>query len=319
MGRYQIINFLDIKIILHEDGTIETEIYYKPTNNHHYLEYDSFHPQHIKDNIPYGLAKKINIFTTDPNKVQKLLKEMKNRFLELKYPENIIDRAIHNAFLQGPAPKPETKKDVIPLVTTYSDYSQQNVVQQANILIERCPDDSTRRSFDNKRIIQAFRQPPNLQRHLTSARFSDEKSAKKENGIFTCGRKHCKLCKYYLVPCKTFKVERGVEWEVKSHIDCNSKNVIYFQRCNFCTKVSNIGKTNILRKRMNVHISSCRHGTGSDIFDQHVHQCNNGRQPEGPYFKLWVMMQLADATQLLTYENYFHRKGYDTLNYGKPE
>ena len=70
---------------------------------------------------------------------------------------------------------------------------------------------------------------------------------------------------------------------------------------------------------MNVHITSCRHGTGSDIFDQHVYQCNNGRQPEGPYFKLWVMMQLADATQLLTYENYFHRNGYDTLNYGKPE
>ena len=102
--------FLDIKIIKHMDNTLETVIFFKTTNNHHYLEYNSFHPQHVKDNIPFGMAKKINVFTTDPDKVRCLLKEMKNWFMEIGYPAEVVDRAIHNSLLQGPAPKPETKK-----------------------------------------------------------------------------------------------------------------------------------------------------------------------------------------------------------------
>ena len=122
--------FLDIKVIKHPDNSLETIIFYKTTNNHHYLEYDSFHPQHVKDNIPFSMAKKINVFTTDPEKVRLLLQQMKTWFLEIGYPLKIIDQAIHNAFLQGPLPRPEEKKDVSPLLTKYSNYSQYNTVSK---------------------------------------------------------------------------------------------------------------------------------------------------------------------------------------------
>ena len=46
--KIQVLNFLDIKVILHEDMTVETDIYYKPTNAHDYLPYDRAHPEHIK-------------------------------------------------------------------------------------------------------------------------------------------------------------------------------------------------------------------------------------------------------------------------------
>ena len=58
----QTIRFLDIKIIKHDDNTIETEIFYKSTNSHHYLNYNSQHPSHILKNIPFNLAKKNNCF-----------------------------------------------------------------------------------------------------------------------------------------------------------------------------------------------------------------------------------------------------------------
>ena len=64
----QELNMLDIKVILHNSGTIDTDIYYKPTNTHDYLHYDSHHPSHIKQNIPYNLAKKIIVFTSDSKK-----------------------------------------------------------------------------------------------------------------------------------------------------------------------------------------------------------------------------------------------------------
>ena len=164
---------------------------------------------------------------------------------------------------------------------------------------------------------------------LTSAKFNADQhhgQQEEKNGIFTCTRPNCNICKSYLVPCDTFTMENGKQWEVKTHVTCRSKNVLYFQRCNFCTTVSNIGKTNDLRKRTNGHISSCRTGKGTDVFDKHVYQCNpckrnndNGNKEEGPYFKLWIIMEVDDYSKLLTYENYLHRCGYDTINRGKHE
>ena len=46
------LNFLDIKIILANGIHISTDIYYKETNPHKYLNFYSAHPSHIKDSIP---------------------------------------------------------------------------------------------------------------------------------------------------------------------------------------------------------------------------------------------------------------------------
>ena len=43
--RVERLNFLDIMIMIDEDGFIHTDIYYKATNSHDYLHYDSFHPE----------------------------------------------------------------------------------------------------------------------------------------------------------------------------------------------------------------------------------------------------------------------------------
>ena len=56
--KIQVLDFFDVKIILHEDNSVETDIYYKPTNTHDYLPYDSAHRGHTKNNILYHLAKK---------------------------------------------------------------------------------------------------------------------------------------------------------------------------------------------------------------------------------------------------------------------
>ena len=54
----QCLDFLDITIVLFDDNhKVETDIHYKSTNSHRYLNYNSFHPGHIKDNVPYNLAK----------------------------------------------------------------------------------------------------------------------------------------------------------------------------------------------------------------------------------------------------------------------
>ena len=80
----------------------------------------------------------------------------------------------------------------------------------------------------------------------------------------------------------------GFEWNIQHHINCSSKNVLYFLRCIPCNfKVTYTGKTNNFRSKMNNHISACRHGNSTDRFDNHVFECkrltNYGNEP---YFQI---------------------------------
>ena len=115
----QKLNFLDITVILHETGKIKTDIYYKETNSHDYLSYHSHHPEHIKKNIPYNLAKRIIIFCSDGNTEKSRLQELEKWLLQCDYPPNIIKKAFHNAKLQGPAPQRKAC-DTLPLITTFA-------------------------------------------------------------------------------------------------------------------------------------------------------------------------------------------------------
>ena len=66
-----------VSVILHSDHTIETDtdIYYKDTNAHVYLPYDSAHPYHSKYNVPYNLAKRITAFFSNEEKIEYRLNE----------------------------------------------------------------------------------------------------------------------------------------------------------------------------------------------------------------------------------------------------
>ena len=120
----QEINFLDIMVILNRNGTIETDIYYKETNCHDYLNYHSHHPIHIKNNIPYNLAKRIIVFVSNHNRMKFRLNQMRQWLIKCGYPDKIIDKGFHNAALQGPAPNPEEQKENISFVSNY--YSNYN-------------------------------------------------------------------------------------------------------------------------------------------------------------------------------------------------
>ena len=51
--------------MLHQNGRLETDIFYQENNTHDYRNYFSHHPEHAKQNIPYNLAKRIIVFVSD--------------------------------------------------------------------------------------------------------------------------------------------------------------------------------------------------------------------------------------------------------------
>ena len=58
-----------------------TDIFYKKTNTHDYLNYNSHHSNQIKCDIPFSLVKRILVFVSDERKVALRLKELRKWLL----------------------------------------------------------------------------------------------------------------------------------------------------------------------------------------------------------------------------------------------
>ena len=309
------INFLSLKIYVTNLGEVRTDIFYKDTNTHDYLNYDSHHPEHVKINIPFVLAKTIIVFTSDCEKMEENLADLENWLRDCGYPMGIIRKGIHNARIQGPAPAPENKK-TIPLITTfYSNLDCGNIMDVTKSLIKNSKNQQIQEAFKDVNFIHARRQPPNILRQITSACFV-EKNRARNPGIITCTRSNCKICRVYLQKCTSFTTSNGTEWQIKCEITCRSKNVVYYQVCNFCNVEAYIGKTDDLKERTNNHISCTRHRAGTGVFDHHVHDCakNQNIPFVEPYFKLFVFMALTDYNGLRGHERRLHLQGHDTIN-----
>ena len=163
--------------------------------------------------------------------------------------------------------------------------------------------------------MQAYKQPRNLLRMFSHSIFLKNDQLT-QNGVFKCSDKRCKICAIYIQEGSTIPMSNGTTWVIKCQANCSSLNVLYFLMCNFCDYESYIGKTDDTRERTNNHITCCSHGTGTDMFDNHVFNCanNKGLPLIEPFFKLYIMMVCSDYNKLLDYESRFHSLGLDTMN-----
>ena len=213
----QVLDFLDITIILHSNGKIETDVHYKLTNAHKYLNFTSFHPRHCKENIPYNLAKRIIVFVTNSEKMEHRLKEMEKWLIECGYPLQLIKKKVHNARLQGPAPKPDNCKNTMPFVTTYmSNVDSKPLMNTVRTLIESTKTPRLQEVFKQVKVVVGYKQPPNLKKMLTKASFKNSLNVKGlrtklEPGIFaSCKDIRCKICKLdYIQQCTSFETANG--------------------------------------------------------------------------------------------------------------
>ena len=65
---------------------------------------------------------------------------------------------------------------------------------------------------------------------------------------------------------------------------------------------------------MNQHISDSRTGVSACKCPIHVYNCGlQNKCLNKPFFEINVMMKLRSDNQLESYENYLHKKDYDTL------
>ena len=87
--------FLDVMVSLH-NGTIETDLYTKPTDKHHLLS-SSCHPQHTKKAIPFSLALRLRRICSTDAKFALRLNELRTYLLARGYCNTFLDSQFKRA------------------------------------------------------------------------------------------------------------------------------------------------------------------------------------------------------------------------------
>jgi hypothetical protein len=244
------------------------------------------------------------------------LSEMKIFLKNKGYPMKIIEDAVTNAKqhdkddLCRPKEASGSEATSIAFVTTYNPNNPDVKACINRTLGILDTSERMKKVMKDTRIIKSRRQPPNLKKMLTTAKFSrNQMSAHK---VTKCGNKRCKCCDN-ITESETISLENGQTFQVRANMNCNSSNLLYIITCNGCKK-QYIGETgDILRNRMRVHRQQIRDkNTRMLNVSEHIDQCAK----VFPYFSVFPFYKFTTDNVVFRHEKeqYFIRKYKPTLN-----
>ena len=148
-------------------------------------------------------------------------------------------------------------------------------------------------------FIKSKRQPPNLKRLLTKAKFCEEEHPPK---ITRCGRGNCALCDH-LIKGSSFQSKMGIKYQFD--MSCDVKNVVYVLICKGCREEYD-GETNDLRKRMSVHRNHIRDPNRRILrVSGHIDNCTN-MEPKFSVFPGYKMTTDGVAPRRQKERHYIH-------------
>eukprot|EP00061_Rhincodon_typus_P005296 g24627.t1 len=88
------LSFLDISVCI-SGNRLASNIHYKPTASHCYLDYTSSHPTPCRDSIPFFQFLRLHRICSDEATFDKGASEMSTFFLKRGFPSSGVDRALN--------------------------------------------------------------------------------------------------------------------------------------------------------------------------------------------------------------------------------
>ena len=306
--------FLDVMVIK-KGNTIETDIYHKATDTRRYLPFNSCHPRHTKQNIPYCLARRVAMVVSDIQTRKNRLNELQQDLQKCGYPKTLTGNAIKK-FQRVPSSslrvvKPQTNTKMITFVKTHNPANPNifPVIRNALSIMDKSPKMS--KLLAKTSIIQSCRQPKNLKRLLTRSKFQE-----KEDNLATvtkCGHANCSVCPQ-IIEGNQISFGIGHDFVVKNNMNCATSSVIYCLQCSNC-KEFYIGQTGgPLQRRITVHRQHIRHAKYRILqVSHHIASCAVGLNPQFRVFPFYKAVNLTDQEREAK-EQYFIRKFKPKLN-----
>ena len=321
--------FLDVHFELRPNGTLKTDIFYKQTDTHNYVQFGSFHPRKTLTNIPYSLARRICVIVSDEEVKNQRLEELKHFLLRKKYPEGVIRAGIsrarelnRRAILQPSVDNNSAQEQTenIPFVFTNNCANPDVLNLVRNGLDILAPSDRMKNVMQNKKIVAARRQPRNLKSLLFRPRFDRSiqpsrgsvKPCKKDSNRGRLRGRPCKCCDS-MQECTTLTFKGSNEpFQLRYHFTCDTRNVVYALTCQGCGD-NYIGKTEReVRERCGEYRNAVERKRFTQGVHQHLAECGGGAIVMTPFFKIHDSHR--DSQTILSYETLFIKRYKPRLN-----
>ena len=132
-------------------------------------------PLHVRDNVPFKLAKRIIVFVSCPETMNKQLSELRTRLVNCGYPEDVINKAFHGAALQILAPYKDKKNTLLFVTTNHSNVNNKSLVTNSRKKISNSNSVYLKQLFKDSNIVLTQRQLKNLLMHLKNQNSQLEK------------------------------------------------------------------------------------------------------------------------------------------------
>jgi hypothetical protein len=298
----QNIPFLDTMVYI-ENNKVKTKLYKKPTDNKQYLHYNSEHPMHVKNSIPYAQALRYRRIIEDDSILHEELEKLKENFTSRLYPDIIVDTAIAKVLKLNRSeiirykPKTASTFNFTPFVLTFNNA----LVFNKNNSIYKVVSDSWKELLAMSPELNFLREPKIVFKRcstignlLVSSVFPPKRwDAKKQNLTPLTNSINSISCVHYSKPCRSKRcftcdciqsdtafcsTSNGQRFSLACDVNCGSTNIVYLITCSKC-KLQYVGETSQqLRERMTGHRSCINLNKSTPIgihFNSIGHNINN--------------------------------------------
>ena len=231
--------FLDLEIF-QEDGELKTSLHVKPTNKQLFLDYNSNHPEHCKQSLPYSQALRVvERCTSEPDREENL-ENLKSKFEERNYPTELVVKQFEKARkkkridLINQQRKQNVMDNKVRLIFTHTKANPpiNKWIRECKYLLNK----NDRAKDIGSRIQVASKQPKNM-KQLVGGNKRGGGGSRVTPPYAGCSKceKGCKVACPVLVETKTFKsFNTGKVYPIRQKVDCTSSWVIYLCSCKKC-------------------------------------------------------------------------------------
>ena len=262
------VNFLDTTLKYDKITGLTTDLYVKPTDTQSYLRYDSCHPQHIKNSLPYSQFLRLRRICSDRKDYVLHSLQMIRSFTHRGYPltklldnfNKVYDIARNDLLNESEQITQDTLSQNPNKLFCITEYNPSNPPIK-EIIMKHWPilgRSSATRPIVDAQIIFGNRQPQNLKDKLIRARLPATDPTVKKTWP-TCQRPTtCKHCPRIDKTGQIVSNSTKRKFKCIFNACCKSKNLIYCITCKVCG-LQYVGQTiTPIMTRVNNHLSTIR-------------------------------------------------------------
>ena len=269
---YQFLEFLDVNFRF-INGEPDTDLFWKPTDAHKYLDFNSCHPKHTFRSIVYSQGIRYRRIISDNNVLSVRLSQLKKFFINCKYPRKFVSDILDNVATMERNISYKNITNVskpfhVQWVNTYGPgfYEVSKYVNRLNDNLKSC---DVFKDFTEPIVKVVYRKGPCLETSFFKQKdlVIESESAGKVTtrctplGVPRRGRP-C-LCCELVSELQVLKLNNKVLYCAGGN--CKSHCIIYCCHCSIC-KIGYFGKTvGSLHERFNGHASHINKPTDDKI------------------------------------------------------